>query len=57
MTQLATVHLYRCVLEGDYFNDKETAVLHLRIYHGFSKVEDAMLKEVDFPTDAPEPDA
>jgi hypothetical protein len=55
LTQQSTVHLYRCVLEGDYFNDKEAALLHLRIYHGFKKIEDSMLREVEFPAETVQP--
>ncbi len=49
MAQQTTIHLFRCVLDGTYFGTKEAALLHMRVYHDFKQVDEAMLKEVEFP--------
>jgi hypothetical protein len=48
MTAEVTVHLYRCVLDGQYFADKGMALTHLKIAHGISS-DESPLREVTFP--------
>jgi hypothetical protein len=50
LTQEGTVRLYRCILDGTYFDNKEVALIHLRVYHDFKGQEDLLLREVDFPS-------
>ena len=40
--------MYRCILDGLYFRDKEKALLHLQMEHNFVNVDESLLREVTF---------
>jgi hypothetical protein len=52
LAQEGPVRLYRCILDGIYFREKEKAELHLVIEHNFKVADDSLIREINF---GPEP--
>jgi hypothetical protein len=48
MAQQSTI-MFRCVLDGTYFDSKEAALLHMKIYHGLKDADKSVLRKIEFP--------
>lgn len=48
LSQEMPLRLYRCILDGIYFRDKEAALVHLRIAHSLEHLDESLLREVEF---------